>query len=77
MQDEDIQERLNICDFDADYKASHHLIIVKWIMAGAPHGYNTSKHASQLMCSKCFKLFDFQAIQDFPGARQCKNSETS
>ena len=63
---------LNVCDFHADMREPHDLIVVKRTLGGTQHHFGTYEHATQLLCRKCFKLFDYSAIVDFHAAHQYK-----
>jgi len=49
----------------------HSLIVIKWAV------YDHSKHATQLMCEKCFKLIDHLEIVNFHTEHHGKHCETS
>lgn len=65
---------MNLCNFDPDVRHSHKLVVVKWKYSDNGKCI-TSQHATQLMCTECFNLFDFQAISDFHVEQKCKCEE--
>lgn len=71
-----MNREMNLCNSDPDKRIPHELIVVKWKF-GDNGKTNTYKHATQLLCVKCFNLFDFQAISDFHVAGLCKCQEIS
>lgn len=62
---------MHLCNFDPDNRRPHKLIAVTWKYRDNGKCI-TAKHVTQLLCSDCFSLFDFQAISDFHVA-QCRS----
>lgn len=60
-------KQINHCANELD---QHSLIPVSWEVS--PY----SKHVGQLLCEKCFRLFDHQEIADFHMAHHGKRCET-
>lgn len=59
-----MNKELHLCNSEPEARASHSLVVVKWKYTDNGK-CNTAKHATQLVCEKCFKLFDFQEMSDF------------